>query len=218
MNARSQIFELSVEGRQVEEVVLSLFHTLLFHRTLGKFHYKQEGSYSVGTIGYEDVDCDFVDITYVQCSSEALAATLKNEISAFSNDLLSNDSSRGGQISMEFYQKRTTRWPFAAECIPWEIWTIKLNLVTLSNEHERQLYREKMGEVIAEKILYIAEAVNRHDYVPKMPSQSELELIFDTNYTDVQPYLFKITYQTTVASNTTVGMTMRKLIKDTLSL
>jgi hypothetical protein len=33
---------------------------------LGKFKYKQEGSYSVGTVGYEDVDCDFIDFTYVR--------------------------------------------------------------------------------------------------------------------------------------------------------
>lgn len=55
----------TLEGRQVEEAVSSLFHTLLFHRTLGKFHYKQEGNYCVGTVGYEDVDCDFIDLTYV---------------------------------------------------------------------------------------------------------------------------------------------------------
>jgi autophagy-related protein 101 len=55
----------TVEGRQVDEAVASIFHTVLFHRSLGKFKYKQEGSYSVGTIGYEDVDCDFIDFTYV---------------------------------------------------------------------------------------------------------------------------------------------------------
>jgi len=55
----------ALEGRQVEEAVTSLFHTLLFHRTLGKFHYKQEGNYCVGTVGYQDVDCEFVDLTYV---------------------------------------------------------------------------------------------------------------------------------------------------------
>ncbi len=49
----------------MEEAVSSLFHTLLFHRTLGKFHYKQEGNYCVGTVGYEDADCDFIDLTYV---------------------------------------------------------------------------------------------------------------------------------------------------------
>lgn len=50
----------------MEEAVSSLFHTLLFHRTLGKFHYKQDGKYTVGTVGYEDTDCDFVDLTYVK--------------------------------------------------------------------------------------------------------------------------------------------------------
>lgn len=84
MNARTHVFEVvsfawnllfitsdtnsfsqALEGRQVEEAVSSLFHTLLFHRTLGKFHYRQEGSYSVGTVGYQDQDCEFIDLTYV---------------------------------------------------------------------------------------------------------------------------------------------------------
>lgn len=60
-----QLFSQALEGRQVEEAVSSLFHTLLFHRTLGKFHYRQEGSYSVGTVGYQDQDCEFIDLTYV---------------------------------------------------------------------------------------------------------------------------------------------------------
>lgn len=55
----------TVEGHQVDEAVASIFHTVLFHRTLGKFRYKEEGNYSVGTIGYADVDCDFIDFTYV---------------------------------------------------------------------------------------------------------------------------------------------------------
>lgn len=49
----------------MDEAVASIFHTVLFHRTLGKFRYKEEGNYSVGTIGYSDVDCDFIDFTYV---------------------------------------------------------------------------------------------------------------------------------------------------------
>jgi autophagy-related protein 101 len=57
---------------------------------------------------------------------------------------------------------------------------------------ERQLYREKVGELLAEKILYIAESMNRPSYVPKMPNQPELDLIFDTGFVDIQPYLFKV--------------------------
>ncbi|CAF1014702.1 unnamed protein product [Rotaria sordida] len=64
MNARSQTFEFAVEGRQIDEVVSCMFHTILFHRCVGKYHTNGEDSYSVGTLGYTDVDCDYIDFTY----------------------------------------------------------------------------------------------------------------------------------------------------------
>nr|CAD7262799.1 unnamed protein product [Timema shepardi] len=184
-------FGQSLEGRQVDEAVSSIFHTVLFHRSLGKFRYKQEGSYSVGTIGYEDVDCDFIDFTYVCCSSVHLDRSLKGVINEFSEVLRGNDGPGTGQISLEFFQKKKNRWPFQTENIPWEVWTIRLELIKLNNEHERQVCREKVGDMLTDKIIYIAEVMNRHEYVPKMPNQSELDLIFDTTFPDVQPYLFK---------------------------
>jgi len=57
---------------------------------------------------------------------------------------------------------------------------------------ERQVCREKVGEMLGEKVMYIAETLNRHEYVPKMPNQSELDLVFDTTFSDVQPYLYKV--------------------------
>ena len=57
---------------------------------------------------------------------------------------------------------------------------------------ERQICRERVGEILAEKVLYIADVMNRHEYVPKMPNQSEVDLIFDTSYLDVQPYLHRV--------------------------
>ncbi len=38
MNARSQTFEFAVEGRQISEVISCMFHTILFHRCVGKFN------------------------------------------------------------------------------------------------------------------------------------------------------------------------------------
>jgi len=67
-----------------------------------------------------------------------------------------------------------------------------MEIVSLASESDRQLYREKVGELLAEKILYIAESMNRPSYVPKMPNQPELDLIFDTSFIDIQPYLFKV--------------------------
>ncbi|XP_077987763.1 autophagy-related protein 101-like [Glandiceps talaboti] len=218
MNARSQLFELSVEGRQIEEVVLSIFHTLLFHRTTGKFHYKREGTYSIGTVGILDVDCDFIDFTYVRCTSDELDAALKREISTFKDALRNSEGPLTGQISLEFYQRKKTRWPFPAESIPWEVWTLKLNVITLTNEHERQICREKVGERLGEKIICITEAMNRNEYLPKMPNQSDLDCVFDTTYSDVQPYLYKVSHMTSGPPNASVSSTMRKLIRDTLAL
>ena len=55
--------------------------------------------------------------------------------------------------------------------------------------------------MLSEKIMYVAENMNRHEYTPKMPSQSDLDLIFDTSYSDVQPYLHKVLINSNLAAN-----------------
>ncbi len=79
------------------------------------------------------------------------------------------------------------------------------------------MYREKVGELLAEKIIYIADSMNRSSYVPKMPNEHELDQIFDTSFADIQPYLFKITHGTSPES-IGMGTTVRRLLKDTLSM
>ena len=39
------------------------------------------------------------------------------------------------QITLEFYQKKKSRWMFKPEEIPWEIWTIKIEQMQLSSEN-----------------------------------------------------------------------------------
>ena len=60
---------------------------------------------------------------------------MKREVVGFRDLLRGAESSGCGQISLEFYQKKPARWPFPAECIPWEVWTVKLDILTLANEH-----------------------------------------------------------------------------------
>ncbi|CAH2096046.1 unnamed protein product [Euphydryas editha] len=219
MNARSIKFEMSMEGRQVDEVVASIFHTVLFHRSSGKFTYNNEESYSIRTVSYVDVDCDFIDFTYVCCESEALGRVVKREISDFSELLRGADASLPrGSISLEFFQKRRARWPFQPECVPWEVWTVCCELTESRNERDMHTKHESVVEMLQDKIVFITEIINRHEYVPKMPSRSDADLIFDTSYTDIQPYLFKIHYNLSGAPPTSVGNTVRKLIRDTLSL
>lgn len=217
MNAKSYSFQLSVEERQVEEVLLSLLHTILFHRTTGKFTYQQEGSYTIGTLGSADVDCQTVDVTYVRCNSKLLDHNLRKQVLQFKEAFRSNTIAKCGNVNLEFYQKKKARWPFGIELISWEIWNINLNINRLKSEQERQIFREKVGESVSEKIIEIAQAINRPDYVPKMPNQSDLGNVFDTSYADVQPYLHKITSQLCNDVPTSVGSTMRKLIRDTFS-
>ncbi|CAF3516859.1 unnamed protein product [Rotaria sordida] len=191
MNARSQTFEFAVEGRQIDEVVSCMFHTILFHRCVGKYHTNGEDSYSVGTLGYTDVDCDYIDFTYLQVTSQELQRAVAEKINQFHDKLRSSDSNRSGQITLEFYQKKKSRWMFKPEEIPWEIWTIKIEQMQLSSENERQFMREKLSDSLTERIFQITEIINKPDYVPKPPHLSELDLVFDTSYTDIQPYLFK---------------------------
>lgn len=218
MNARSQVLELTMEGRQVDEVVSSIFHTVMFHRSLGKFVYTGENTYSVGTVGHMDIDCDFIDFTYVCCSSPKLGSDIRKEITTFSEQLRSNDSTGSGQISLEFFKRKRSHWPFQTECIPWEVWTVRLELINLNNEDERLVCRDQVSDMLTEKIFYITDVMNRPDYVPKMPSRLEVDNIFDTSYADIQPYLFKFKFNTAGPSETSMGHTMKKFIKETLSL
>lgn len=214
MNARTHTFELSVEGRQADEVLASIFHTVLFHRTLGKFIMGTDNiSYNVGSIGFADIDCNFIDFTYVCCSSPSLDLKVKRAISEFSSLLRANESTGTGQISLEFFQRQNKRWPLRPECVPWEVWTVRLELVNIYNENDRQICRERVSESVAEKVGIISETINGSNFLPRLESNTELTNIFDTTLPDVQPYLFK--FNNTASS---FGTTFKKLFQETLSL
>jgi hypothetical protein len=71
---------------------LDIQYNTELHSLLSNFsRYTGEASYSVGSIGYMDVDCDFIDFTYVCCTSQSLDRTIKREISSFSEQLRSNE-------------------------------------------------------------------------------------------------------------------------------
>ena len=104
MNARNQVFNFVLDGRLIFDVVSSLFNTIVFNRSYGKFVYNSEKSFSVSNIGYMDVDCNFLDFTYIACSSKSLHNHIRAEVETFC-DLFRNDDTRNlGEISLEFYQ------------------------------------------------------------------------------------------------------------------
>ena len=147
---------------------------------------------------------------------------LRSGVASFAEELKKSSRSKLGQISLEFFQRKRTRWPFPPENIPWEVWTVRLEMISLANETERLGWREKLGEVLCEKTLYICEVMNKDEFVPKMPNQSDLDLVFDTNFHDVQPHLFKVCHST--ANVDTSGVTgintvrVRRLMKETCEM
>ena len=38
-----------------------------------------------------------------------------------------------------------------------EVWTVRLEVASLTNEQERLQWKEKLGEVLSEKTLYVSE-------------------------------------------------------------
>ena len=79
--------------------VIQLFY-LYIYNFVKQFHYKQEGTYAIGTVGMVDVDCDFIDFTYVRCHSAELDRMLRKEVTTFRDSLRSSDGSlSNGQVS-----------------------------------------------------------------------------------------------------------------------
>ena len=57
----------------------------------------------------------------LRTSSPGLDSLLKREVSAFAEELKKSSGLKSGQISLEFFQRKRTRWPFPPENIPWEV-------------------------------------------------------------------------------------------------
>lgn len=206
MNIRSHLIEIQCGHKETTDVAQALVHSIIFFRTHGKFNYKHEGSYSIGTLGFEKVVCDHLDFSYVRCASSTLVNRINNKIQEFTDKL--NENTQSGTLSLEFYTKRPSRWPFNDSKIVWEVWNIKLVINTnsipltipASSEfhHYQQRYSDttRLEDVLGNKLLDIIKTVNSDKCsLPQMPTQPNLDNVFDTSHSELQPYLYNITYK-----------------------
>lgn len=221
MNVRNHSIEIQCTLREVTDVAQTLVHSLIFFRTHGKFNYKHEGSYSVGTLGYEKAHCDQIDLSYIRCSSPPLVNRINSKISELVDRLTEN--ALYATLMLEFYTKRPSRWPFNDSKYVWELWNIKIVITQPStnatttytsgsaanspytneqfNHHQqsngRYLESEvKTEDVLSQKLLDIIRIVNGDKCsLPQMPTQQNLSTVFDTSYSDLQPYLHNLSYK-----------------------
>ncbi|KIH64693.1 hypothetical protein ANCDUO_04993 [Ancylostoma duodenale] len=213
MNARQQEYRLSLELRQVNDAVSCIFHSLLTHRSVAKFQYKGDSNYSLGSLGIKEVECENIDLTYVKINSDELSYQLEKEIQPFLVELdntvkaaaprrhtpLSSPTLAesaipllGAQISLEFFQRRPRPWPLPVEAVAWERWILFLDIFKANSYDDLARMRVSVAESVGEIVLQVCSSINRHQYLPKMPTKTELSNVFDSNLPDCQPYLFKV--------------------------
>lgn len=226
MNARLKEYNLNLDIRQVPDAITCIFHSLLLHRSTAKFHYKTETNFQLGSLGIKEVECELIDLCYVRVNSDELAMRVDEDVRAFHQEVERSSRGRNNgtiqtQISMEFFHRRRKQsWlPLVSEGdenVPWEKWNV--NLTVYVNPHEElSSLRETAAEAVSDIILSVCSCINKHQYMPKMPTQKEIADVFDEQFSDVQPYLFKIIRNKGPSStNSGVAYTMKKLVKDTL--
>ncbi|CAG5105098.1 Oidioi.mRNA.OKI2018_I69.chr1.g1832.t1.cds [Oikopleura dioica] len=198
MNATRYEFQVNVFPEQLEESALCLLHTILFHRTTGKFKYQKKGEFLIGTLGYQDVHCQTINLTYVKTESAELHTCLLENVRQFVQQYNSGNKT----LTLEFFQKKRGRWPFSSEePVPWEVWAITF-------VEPSQNSKETPAESVVTNMVSIAEKINNsNSFLPKTPNQSDLGLVYECNFCDVQPYLFRCQYQGQMS-------TLKKLFKD----
>ncbi len=49
-----------------------------------------------------------------------------------------------------------------------------------------------MSDLLGEKVRQIVEIMDKPDYTPKLQNQSQLDTIYEAEFKDLQPYLFRV--------------------------
>jgi len=106
---------VSVQQRHVSDVIAALLHTVLFHRTVGEVHPRDE-------------HIESLSLTYVRCDSEVLAKEVDQVCSEFMG-ALNTAAGRGGQVTANFYRLEKTGLLGKEQPVVWEKWTFDVSLL-----------------------------------------------------------------------------------------
>lgn len=206
MNVRSNLIEIQCNYADVSDITRALAHSVIFFRTHGKFNYKHEGSYSIGTLGYERANIDNQKLSYIRCSSSLLVDRVNAKVEEFVCRI--NEATISAVFAIEFYTRRQSRWPFNETRIIWELWNFK---IVLNHPLGLQPFREplrqlntslRLEDTLSNKLIDIVRIVNDEKCtVPSMPTQANLSQVFDTSYSELQPYLHTISYKMNEAAS-----------------
>ena len=127
-----------------------------------------------------------------------------------------------GRFTLEFVTRRRRQWPLPDDVLPWEQWHLLVNVQPSHSQQEAWTVRETVAEGLSEMIYAVCNAINRPQYLPKMPVMSELANVYDTRFDDVQPYQFRTQHETLTEGNqqprhqTSLSSTFKRILTDTI--
>ncbi|KAI6656857.1 hypothetical protein LOD99_16160 [Oopsacas minuta] len=107
--------------------------------------------------------------------------------------------------------------PHTLLSIPWELWTIKIQILYFPSEADRRLHRESLCEILKDRVMEVGQIISRFQYLPKNPRKDDLSSIFDSSYSTLQPYLHKISFSIEGNQDPTMGTAVMKLLTDLAS-
>ncbi|CAN4079611.1 unnamed protein product [Withania somnifera] len=140
-----QLKELGVELFEIQEVLLCIFHTIVFHRALGLVRPK-------------DIDLELFDITYVQCGDVEVETKIDEKVTKFI-DRVKKHPSRKHQICVSFYEvkNKQTSW--------------FTNQVEQSSLEERDARHSELELALHEVLFQIINfGSEKKDHIPSIPN------------------------------------------------
>ncbi|KAG2620528.1 autophagy-related protein 101-like isoform X1 [Panicum virgatum] len=173
-----QLKELELELTEIRDVLRCILHTIFFHRTLSLVRPK-------------DVDCDFLEITYVQCGLPELEKEVDEKIDLFIA-WVEKHPNRRSQVCLSFLDEKHKHpgwFVNKTERIYWEQWFISLHVMSpkrysksnsskgLSNIggdalEETSLRRAALESSINEVLFQIINFANeKKDHIPAIPDR-----------------------------------------------
>ena len=131
MNTQTYTIDIGVDMGEVEDVCLCLLHTILFHRTQGKFSFLQpEGTFTIGTVGYRDTECQNIDCVFVQNDSSELDRHIRKEVANLMQEMHRTTGLKHLVLSLEFYEKKRAMWLFPSEQVSYTITDLFISSIT----------------------------------------------------------------------------------------
>ncbi|KAJ1283471.1 hypothetical protein BS78_03G131000 [Paspalum vaginatum] len=171
--------ELELEPTEITDVLRCILHTIFFHRTLSLVRPK-------------DVDCDSLEVTYVQCGLPELEKEVDEKIEQFIT-WVEKHPNRRSQVCLSFFDEKHKHpgwFVNKTERIYWEQWFINLHVMSpkkysksnsskkLTNigvnaeTSSRRATLESLESSINEVLFQIINFANeKKDHIPSIPDR-----------------------------------------------